>query len=83
MAVAMLLYSWDVLETNLLCLGAGMLSLVTALSVRYLTRYVEDQTMLLVSIFTGFLGSVMLIDLPFNKTLPVWCGGSFFWALVS
>ena len=49
-----------------------MLSLVTALSVRYLTRYAEDRIMLIMSIFAGFLGSVMLIDLPFNRTLPMW-----------
>ena len=70
--MAMLLYSWDALEINLLFLGVGMLSLVTALSVRYLTRYIEDRTLLIISIFTGFLGSVMLIDLPFNQTLPMW-----------
>jgi len=70
--MAMLLYSWDALEINLLFLGVGMLSLVTALSVRYLTRYVEDRTMLIISIFTGFLGSVLLIDLPFTRTLPMW-----------
>jgi len=70
--MAMLLYSWDALEINLLFLGVGMLSLVTALSVRYLTRYVEDRTLLIISIFTGFLGSALLIDLPFNRTLPMW-----------
>lgn len=70
--LAMILYRWDVLEINLLFLGGGMMSLATALSVRYVTRYVEDRTLLLVSIIIGFLGSVLLIDLPLDKTLPVW-----------
>ena len=70
--LAMLLYRWDVLEINLLFLGAGILSLLTALSVRYLTSYIQDQTMLIASIFIGFLGSIILVDLPLDETLPVW-----------
>lgn len=70
--MVMMTYRWEPLEINLLFTGAGLLSLVTAFSLRYLTRYVEDRTILLASIFIGFIGSVLLIDLPFNQTLPVW-----------
>ena len=70
--MVMLLYGWDSLEVNLLFMGAGVLSLITAFAVRYLTRVVEDRTLLLASVLIGFVGSVLLIDRPFNATLPVW-----------
>lgn len=70
--LVMILYRWDALKINLLFLGAGMMSLVTAFSVRYLTRWVDDRSLLVASIVIGFLGSILLVDLPVNSKLPVW-----------
>mmetsp|Transcript_15197 Transcript_15197/g.36480 ORF Transcript_15197/g.36480 Transcript_15197/m.36480 type:complete len:508 (+) Transcript_15197:198-1721(+) len=70
--MVMILYRWDALKINLLFTGAGIASIITAFSVRYLTRYVEDTTILIASISIGFIGSILLIDIPFNPTLPVW-----------
>lgn len=66
------IYNWSSLKINLLFTGAGMASLLTSFSVRCLTRYVEDRSMLVASIVIGLIGSMLLMDEPFNKTLPVW-----------
>ena len=70
--LVMLLYGWSPLDINLLFTGAGIISLVTAFSMRYLTRYVEDRVLLMASILIGFVGSAFLMDLPFSPSLPVW-----------
>eukprot|EP00581_Thalassiosira_minuscula_P018614 CAMPEP_0183733914 /NCGR_PEP_ID=MMETSP0737-20130205/42400_1 /TAXON_ID=385413 /ORGANISM="Thalassiosira miniscula, Strain CCMP1093" /LENGTH=521 /DNA_ID=CAMNT_0025967281 /DNA_START=168 /DNA_END=1733 /DNA_ORIENTATION=+ len=70
--LVMMIYRWGPLQVNLLFTAAGVLSLITAFSVRYLTRYVEDRTILVSSICLGFLGSLLLLDLPFSQTLPLW-----------
>ena len=70
--LVMMLYRWTPVEINLLFTGAGVVSLITALSVRYLARYVEDRILLMASILIGFSGSLLLVDVPFNQTLPIW-----------
>eukprot|EP00956_Cyclotella_meneghiniana_P007261 scaffold9910_cov81-Cyclotella_meneghiniana.AAC.1 len=67
------LYDWSATEINLLFAGAGVVSIVTSLSVRYLSRRVQDQKLLIVSIMIGLLGSISIvqIDIPqFEKILP-------------
>lgn len=70
--MVMMLYGWKQLEINLLFIGAGLVSLITSFSVRYLARYVEDRILLMTSIVIGFVGSLLLVDLPFNQALPIW-----------
>ena len=66
------LYDWSATEINLLFAGAGVVSIVTSLSVRYLSRRVQDQKLLIASIMIGLLGSILQMDIPpFEKILPV------------
>jgi len=62
--LAMRIYDWTPLEVDLLFVGAGVLSLFSALCVKFLTRQFEDQTLLLFSLVVGIAGSVLLIDIP-------------------
>lgn len=67
------LYQWSPVEINVLFAGAGMISLITSFSVRYISRHVQDQTLLILSILIGLVGSILLIDIPhFETVLPVW-----------
>ena len=70
--VAMVIYDWEQVEINLLFVGAGFISLATSLAVRELTRYVDDTTMLLSSLIVGLVGSLFLLDSPFDEKLPAW-----------
>ena len=45
---------------------------MSTLSVRYITRFIQDQTLLVAGIGIGLLGSILQIDIPkIEKTLPV------------
>ena len=70
--MVIVLYNWSPLQINLLFAGAGIMSLITSFSVRYLTRYIEDRTMLVASILIGMAGSIILVDEPIDALLPVW-----------
>ena len=71
--VVIRLYQWSPLEINILFAGAGMISLITSFSVRYISRHVKDQTLLIFSILIGLVGSILLIDIPhFETVLPAW-----------
>ena len=66
------LYDWSSTQINLLFAGAGLISLITSLSVRYGSRRVRDQTLLIAGISIGLLGSVLQMDIPqIEKVLPV------------
>jgi len=66
------LYDWSATEINLLFAGAGVVSILSSLSVRYLSRRVLDQKLLIASIMIGLLGSILQMDIPpFEKILPV------------
>lgn len=70
--MVMKLYNWSATEVNLLFAAAGVTALITSLSVRYITRFVRDQTLLIAGIGVGLLGSVLQIDIPqIEETLPV------------
>ena len=70
--MVMKLYNWSATEINLLFTAAGVTALITSLSVRYITRFVRDQTLLIAGIGIGLLGSVLQIDIPqIEETLPV------------
>jgi len=60
------------LETNLLFVCSGGMSLIACVSQHYLARNVDDRSVLLFSILVGFGGSLLSVDLPFSQTLPVW-----------
>ena len=65
------------LETNLLFMYSGIMSLIASFSVRYLARNVDERTVLLFSILVGLIGSMLLVDFPFSRTswlskLPIW-----------
>lgn len=65
------LYSWSPIQINLLFAGAGLISLVTSFSVRYLSRQVQDQTLLIASIVIGLIGSILQMDVPqIENVLP-------------
>lgn len=67
------LYAWTPLGVNLLFVGAGVLSLATSVSVRYLSRVFEDRTLLVASLLAGLLGSALLIDAPSGEgPLALW-----------
>lgn len=71
--MVMRLYDWSPFQINLLFVGSGIISLITSFMVRYISRYIQDQTLLLSSIVIGLLGSTCLIDVPQLETvLPVW-----------
>ena len=66
------LYDWSATQINLLFAGAGAISLVTSLSVRYGARRIRDQTLLIAGISIGLLGSILQMDIPqIEKVLPV------------
>ena len=66
------LYNWSPIQINLLFAGAGMISLITSFSVRYISRHVQDQTLLIASIVIGLLGSILQIDIPqIERVLPM------------
>lgn len=66
------LYDWSATQINLLFAGAGAISLVTSLSVRYGSRRIRDQTLLIAGISIGLLGSILQMDIPqIEKVLPV------------
>eukprot|EP00956_Cyclotella_meneghiniana_P026408 scaffold57012_cov63-Cyclotella_meneghiniana.AAC.1 len=62
------LYDWSPAQINLLFAGAGFLSLITCFSVRYISRRVKDQTLLIASIVIGLLGSAFQMSI---LVLPV------------
>uniref|UniRef100_A0A7S4RE02 Major facilitator superfamily (MFS) profile domain-containing protein n=2 Tax=Ditylum brightwellii TaxID=49249 RepID=A0A7S4RE02_9STRA len=57
-------YGWDPLRVNLLFVGAGILSLIASIVVKYASRVLDDRVMLFFSALIGFVGSVLLIDYP-------------------
>ena len=57
------LYDWSPAQINLLFAGAGFLSLITCFSVRYISRRVKDQTLLIASIVIGLLGSAFQMSI--------------------
>eukprot|EP00956_Cyclotella_meneghiniana_P032372 scaffold88678_cov79-Cyclotella_meneghiniana.AAC.2 len=66
------LYNWSPIQINLLFAGAGMISLITSFSVRYISRHVQDQTLLIASIVIGLLGSLLQMDIPqIERVLPI------------
>ena len=66
------LYNWSPIQINLLFAGAGVISLITSFSVRYISRHVKDQTLLIASIVIGLLGSLMQMDIPqIEPVLPI------------
>uniref|UniRef100_A0A6U4JKV3 Major facilitator superfamily (MFS) profile domain-containing protein n=1 Tax=Phaeomonas parva TaxID=124430 RepID=A0A6U4JKV3_9STRA len=65
--LAMHLYDWTPLEVNLLFVGAGLLSLLTSLCVKYLTRVFADSTLLVFSLVVGLAGCVLLVDVPVEE----------------
>ena len=69
-------YEWNQRDVNLLFVGVGVVSLLTSIVVKYLSRVVEDYKLLVASIVVGLVGSAFLIDsLPFGGapkiTLPL------------
>ena len=48
--MVMKLYNWSAKEINLLFATAGVTALISTLSVRYNTRFVRDQTLLITGI---------------------------------
>mmetsp|Transcript_11099 Transcript_11099/g.22109 ORF Transcript_11099/g.22109 Transcript_11099/m.22109 type:complete len:490 (+) Transcript_11099:185-1654(+) len=69
-------YEWNQRDVNLLFVGVGVVSLLTSIVVKYLSRVVEDYKLLVASIVVGLIGSAFLIDsLPFGGapkiTLPL------------
>ena len=60
--LVMHLYEWSLFRINLLFVGFGIISLITSISLKYLSRKFDDQSMLLCSIFVGLVGSALLID---------------------
>ena len=65
-------YNWSLTQINLLFAGAGFVSLVTSLSVRYLSRRIRDPNLLIASVVIGLLGSILQMDIPWiEKVLPI------------
>jgi len=60
--LVMHLYEWSLFRINLLFVGFGIISLITSISLKYLSRKFDDRSMLLCSIFVGLVGSALLID---------------------
>ena len=70
--MVMKLYNWSAKEINLLFAAAGIIALITSLSVRYITRFVRDQTLLITGIGFGLFGSILQIDIPqIEEVLPI------------
>jgi len=72
-------YGWNQRDVNLLFVGVGVVSLLTSVVVKYLSRVVSDYNLLIASLLVGLAGSIFLIDsLPATEkpiTLPL---GRFF-----
>ena len=66
------LYDWSPVQINMLFVGAGAISLITSFLVRYISRHVRDQTLLIASIVIGLLGSILQMDIPqIERVLPM------------
>ena len=70
-------YEWNQRDVNLLFVGVGVVSLLTSIVVKYLSRVVADYKLLVASIVVGLVGSAFLIDsAPFGGapkiTLPLY-----------
>ena len=55
-------YDWNQRHVNLLFVGVGIVSLITSVVVKYITRCVNDFTLLVSSLVIGLAGSFLLID---------------------
>eukprot|EP00956_Cyclotella_meneghiniana_P000192 scaffold261_cov58-Cyclotella_meneghiniana.AAC.5 len=70
--MVMKLYDWSATEINLLFAGAGGVSVVTSLSIRYVSRCVRDRKLLIAGIMLGLFGTILQMDIPqIEKVLPV------------
>lgn len=67
--MVMKLYDWSPVQINILFAGAGVISLITSFSVRYISRHVQDQALLIASIVIGLLGSILQMDIPQIETV--------------
>ena len=55
-------YGWNQRDVNLLFVGVGVVSLLTSVVVKYLSRVMSDYNLLVTSLFVGLGGSLFLID---------------------
>mmetsp|Transcript_1441 Transcript_1441/g.2519 ORF Transcript_1441/g.2519 Transcript_1441/m.2519 type:complete len:476 (-) Transcript_1441:114-1541(-) len=55
-------YGWNQRDVNLLFVGVGVVSLLTSVVVKYLSRVMSDYNLLVASLFVGLGGSLFLID---------------------
>lgn len=55
-------YNWDQVTVNLLFVGVGICSLLASLAIKYLSRCLEDDVLICVSVLMGMSGSFLLID---------------------
>ena len=65
------LYNWSASEINLLFAAAGFISLIASVSMRYISQYTRDRTLLIAGLGIGLLGTLLQMDIPqFEKVLP-------------
>ncbi len=55
-------YKWDQVTVNLLFVGVGVFSLIASLAIKYLSRCLDDDILIIVSVLMGMVGSFLLID---------------------
>eukprot|EP00038_Savillea_parva_P010887 m.193534 g.193534 ORF g.193534 m.193534 type:complete len:663 (+) comp18946_c0_seq1:59-2047(+) len=58
------LYGWSANRVDVLFVGAGIVSLIASLTVKFVSPFVSDTQLLVASLVLGSIGNAIMIDIP-------------------